>query len=176
MATAAGTRPARPVPLRSAEFGHLTLEALRTYRRALNAEEGRISYWRRIVQARLDLARAVEEGRPGDIDHLRGLLTDARTGPGRGAVMDVGPVDDLPPLPDLPVLWNRSPVPGDTEGNAQLVAQLASAETQLSAYRAALHRRIAAATTELIARYREEPTLCLAVLPLDPPVRRRTTA
>ena len=36
---------------------------------------------------------------------------------------------------------------------------------QLSAYRTALHKRLAGATGELIARYREQPTLCLTALP-----------
>ena len=48
----------RPVPERKAHFAHLTLDALRGYRAALGEEEGRVSYWRRILQARLDLLRA----------------------------------------------------------------------------------------------------------------------
>ena len=48
---------------------------------------------------------------------------------------------------------------------------LEEAEGQLSEYRAALHKRIAEATTELIARYREEPTLCLIALPQAPEQR-----
>ena len=51
---------------------------------------------------------------------------------------------------------------------------LRAAEVELSAYRTALHRRIGDATNELIARYREQPGLCLSALPLDP--RRRATA
>jgi hypothetical protein len=46
------------------------------------------------------------------------------------------------------------------------VQRLAVAERQLSEYRQALHRRIGDATSELIARYREEPNLCLTALPL----------
>ena len=56
----AGARPkaassARPVPERRPEFSHLTLDGLRAYRRALTAEESRVSYWRRLIQARLDV-------------------------------------------------------------------------------------------------------------------------
>ena len=45
----------RVVPQRSAEFDHLPLPALRSYRQTLTAEENRVSYWRRLIQARLDL-------------------------------------------------------------------------------------------------------------------------
>jgi hypothetical protein len=62
-------------------------------------------------------------------------------------------------------MWSREPDPSDPEHNAALIHDLMTAESQLSAYRAALHRRLAAATGELIARYREQPDLCLSVLP-----------
>ena len=52
-----------------------------------------------------------------------------------------------------------------------LANELADAEKQLSEYRSVLHQRLSAATGELIARYRDEPTLCLSALPM-PPVRR----
>ena len=50
----------RAVPERSPAFAHLSLDGLRAYRRALTTEEGRVSYWRRIIQARLDVVRAAE--------------------------------------------------------------------------------------------------------------------
>ena len=52
----------RAVPERSPDFAHLSLDGLRAYRRVLSAEEGRVSYWRRIIQARLDIVRAAEAG------------------------------------------------------------------------------------------------------------------
>ncbi|HMC68705.1 MAG TPA: hypothetical protein VKJ07_06080, partial [Mycobacteriales bacterium] len=48
----------RAVPERSPDFAHLSLDGLRKYRLALSDEESRVSYWRRIIQARLDLVRA----------------------------------------------------------------------------------------------------------------------
>jgi outer membrane protein TolC len=72
-------------------------------------------------------------------------------------------------LPHLESLWDRDRVEGDEAHNATLAADLVKAEAQLSAYRAALHRRLGSATTELIARYREEPTLCVSALPLPRP-------
>jgi hypothetical protein len=163
---------ARPVPVRSADYAHLSIDALREYRRALTAEEGKVSYWRRILQARLDVV-AVGSGKVLDQAHLRPVLTSERVGAGRQALVEVLPVDDIPPLPSLAELWDRAVDPDDAEGQAALEADLRVAEAQLSAYRNALHRRIGEATGELIARYRENPALCLSVLPLDP---RRQTA
>jgi len=51
---AAGRRPAQRVP----HLEHLELSALREYRQDLLTEESRVSYWRRILQARLDNAVA----------------------------------------------------------------------------------------------------------------------
>jgi len=167
---------ARPVPVRNAEYAHLSIEALREYRRALNAEEGKVSYWRRILQARLDVVAVGSgsgSGKALDQAHLRPVLTSERVGAGRRALVEVLPVDDIPPLPSLGELWDRAVDPADAEGQTALEADLRVAEAQLSAYRNALHRRIGEATGELIARYRENPSLCLSVLPLD---SRRQTA
>ncbi len=163
---------ARPVPTRNADYAHLSIEALREYRRALTAEEGKVSYWRRILQARLDVQRA-GSGKELDQDHLRPVLTTERVGAGRQVLVEVLPVDDIPPLPSLAELWDRRVERDDVEGQAAFEHDLRVAEAQLSAYRNALHRRIGEATGELIARYREQPALCLSALPLDP---RRATA
>ena len=161
----------RTVPERSPQFAHLTLEGLRTYRRALNTEEGRVSYWRRIIQARLDLVRASELTPGTTSDNLRGVFAEARVDTRRQALQQVVPVDDMPPLPDLAELWAREPRVDDEVYNERLINDLSKAEAQLSAYRTALHKRLAAATGELIARYREQPTLCLSALPMAPVVR-----
>lgn len=158
---------ARPVPVRNPDYAHLSIDALREYRRALTAEEGKVSYWRRILQARLDVVQA-GSGRELDQEHLRPVLTSERVGAGRRALIEVLPVDDIPPLPSLAELWDRAVDPSDVEGQAALTQDLRVAEAQLSAYRNALHRRIGDATGELIARYREQPSLCLTALPLDP--------
>ena len=157
---------ARPTPEKSAEHAHLTLDGLRTYRKALTAEESNVSYWRRIIQARLDLVRAGGTITSGD--NLKPVLTDQRVGAGRRALVEILPIDDIPPLPDLAGLWDRYVDPSDLAGVAALESDLDSAEQQLSEYRGVLHRRLAAATSELIARYRDEPSLCLAVLPTQP--------
>jgi len=152
------------VPERSPDFDHLGLEGLRQYRRALGQEENRVSYWRRILQARLDTVRG--ERSPGDAEHLRSMLSTSRVTGGRTALIEIMPVDDIPPLPNLEALWDRTGETTDEAERASLIDELTRAEAQLSAYRAALHRRLAGATGELIARYRDEPALCLSALPM----------
>lgn len=163
-------------PERSAEFAHLPLVGLRQYRKALAQEESRVSYWRRILQARLDVVRSLDAATGPDVDALAPVLGAERVGAARQALLDVVPFDDIPPLPHLESLWERDPRPGDDAWNAALVSDLEKAETQLSAYRSALHRRLGSATNELIARYREEPSLCLSVLPLPRPKSDANTA
>lgn len=174
----AGNRASpRPTPERSSTFDHLSIGDLRAYRAALGEEENRVSYWRRIIQARLDVVRAGETGTVR-VDNLRNVLADARMATGRGGLITVGPIEDIPPLPDLAELWEREPLANDAAHNESLIRELTDAETQLSAYRAALHRRITWSTEELIARYREDPGLCLLALPADQKeaARRRALA
>jgi hypothetical protein len=164
----------RPVPERDQAYEHLSLEGLRAYRATLAEEENRVSYWRRILQARLDVLRAGLAGgtaRPVDTAALRPVLTDARVGAGRRVLVDVLPAVDMPPLPQLERLWDQQVDLADVPAAEAHERELARAERELSDYRAALHRRIADATGELIARYRESPSLCLSALPLVPEPR-----
>jgi hypothetical protein len=163
-------------PERSPDFAHLSLDGLRQYRAALGSEEGRVSYWRRIVQARLDLVRAADDGTTANVEDLANLFTERQGGATRSALLTVMPVDDMPPLPDLGAVWAREPIPGDSKHNNALIRDLTSAESQLSAYRTALHRRLASATSELIARYREHPDLCLSALPRRSSAARSATS
>ena len=163
---------ARPAAVRSVEHVHLTLDGLREYRKALTAEESNVSYWRRIIQARLDVVRA---GSDLVSDNLKPVLTDERVGAGRSALVEIVPASDIPPLPNLAGLWDRQVNPADVTALAALELDLAAAEQQLSEYRTALHARLGAATSELIARYRDEPGLCLTALPTQP-TRRALSA
>src|SRR3954471_15810094 len=113
---------ARPKPERSDDFVHLSLNRLRSYRQALSEEENRVSYWRRIVQARLDLVRAGATGDPAHAANLRQVLTQASQTTGRKALVTVVPIDDIPPLPDLAGLWERDVRPGDDKYNEALEA------------------------------------------------------
>jgi hypothetical protein len=155
--TAAGGQPPRRPAQRAPELAPLALDELRAYRQELITEEARVSYWRRLVQARLDLAVDDETA----LGRLRTVLTDQQRASRRLAVQPVDGHVEMPPVPDLAVLWER-------EGCAEVASRLADAEHELSAYRRGLHERLDAATGELIARYREEPSLALRALPMPP--------
>jgi hypothetical protein len=154
----AARRPAQRVP----HLVHLDLEALRTYRQELVVEESRVSYWRRILQARLDTALG-QGGERTSLGRLQSVLTQHQESSRRLAVHTVHDAVSVPPLPDLTVLWESG---GDIGTDDGLMTRLAAAEVELSAYRRSLHERLDDATSELIARYREEPALSLCALPL----------
>lgn len=156
------TRTRRAAPERAAEFEGFDFEELRTLRASLVEEENRISYWRRIVQARIDIMRANadEAGLAG----LRTVLTE-RAGTGhRLALVDSTAHDQAPPLPDLVALWDADP--RSVEDRARVLGELEAAEQALSKHRTTLHGWLDAATCELVARYRENPSLALRLLPL----------
>lgn len=161
-----GQGPAQRVP----ELAGLDLPQLRAYRRELGDEETRVSYWRRLVQARLDVLTALPPAaRPAPAaPRLRQTLAEQTRAPRRQVMLSVHHADDAPPLPDLEVLW-WSLDDGDEAVRTEVVARLTDAEAQLSAYRAALHRRLDRATGELIARYQRDPASCLSALPLQRP-------
>ena len=87
----------RRTPERSTDFDHLSIGALRNYRTALAEEENRVSYWRRIIQARLDVVRAGEIG-GARVDNLRNVLADAPLTSSRRALVTILPIEDVPPL------------------------------------------------------------------------------
>ncbi len=169
-------RPAKVAPVMVQEYAHLPLAGLRAYRTALRDEEDKVSYWRRIIQARLDVVRDTVEaavtGGPTTLDpvQLRSLLVDRRIGAARTALLTIVARDDMPPLPDLSELWQRVFDPADAPSRELLLRDLTTAETRLSDYRRAVFEALEGATGELIARYRVSPTLCLSALP-TPPVR-----
>ena len=166
----ASSRPrrpgARPTAARVPELAHLSLAELRVYRQEVTAEEGRVSYWRRILQARLDLL--VTDNDLDVVSRLRQVLTDGGGPVRRSALLAVLPADVVPPLPDLSSLWEAQPPAKDAAARQDLVDRLRAAERELSAYRQALHEGLDKATSELIARYAEDPRQALIALPLPP--------
>jgi len=160
-------RAATPPPERDAVYDQMSLQDLRSARAELSEEETKVSYWRRIIQARLDLVR-LDRVDADPVADLRRVLTDANSSRQRLAYIDARPVDDVPPLPDLAEIWGRFVDPDDAEEVARLDRDLDAAERELSAYRRELHGRIDSITDELIARYREQPLLALQILPEDP--------
>jgi hypothetical protein len=140
----------------------LPLEDLRTYRRKLTEEEEKISYWRRLVHARIDVLEAESHHeRPLHLDELIRVLGDTGTGRTRTALVNVRAADDLPELPVLKDMWVTELDPNDTAEVAEAVTRLRSAEVQLTDYRHALHVLLDAATAELIVRYSNNPISAL---------------
>jgi hypothetical protein len=140
----------------------LPLVDLRLYRRRLSEEEEKISYWRRLVHARIDVLEAESHHeRPLTLDELIRVLGDTGTGRTRHALVSVRAADDLPALPVLADMWVTELDPHDTDEVAGAVARLRSAEVQPTDYRRALHERLDGATAELIVRYRANPKSAL---------------
>lgn len=172
---ALATRPtrakagARPDPVQSEDYAHLSLEELRACRGALQDEESKVSYWRRIIQARLDVVRSGNATATGSLDakRLAPVLSEQRVSAGRTALVRVLQTDDIPPLPKLGELWERQVDEDDPVAMSAFEHDLDEAEQQLSTYRNALHTKLAESTGQLIARYRDTPDLALTALPLQ---------
>ena len=143
-------------------WSELSLEELRAYRRRLTDEEERVSYWRRLVHARIDVLTAeAHQERALTIEELVRVLGDTGSGQGRNALVSVEAAEPLPDLPVLEEMWVTELDPNDTAAVQEAIERLQVAERQLTEYRRALHERIDDATEELIGRYRENPASAL---------------
>jgi hypothetical protein len=141
----------------------LDLASLRALRTELTDYETRVSYWRRLLQARLDLLAAGRQGH--DLQQLARALADAPSRSRRMANLAVLPPDQVPPLPDVAHLWQEVPPPGSD--TTEYEARLRDMERQLSELRQGLHQSIDSAHRALIERYRADPSLALTILPRD---------
>jgi hypothetical protein len=160
-------RAAAPPPERDAAYDRYSLADLREVRQELTDEETRVSYWRRIIQARLDIVQS-DLPQHDPVADLSRVLSEASVVRRRIVNLTVHPTDTVPPLPDLAEVWARHVDRDDAAGTARLVRDLGKAEHDLSEFRRDLHRRIDQITGELIARYRQQPLLALQILPTDP--------
>jgi hypothetical protein len=150
----------------SAELAGLDLDELRRYRRGLEAEEDKVSYWRRLVHARIDVLEAESHtSAPLSVEDLVRVLGDTGTGHSRRALVSFRAADPLPELPVLHDMWVTEVDPHDPGQVEDALERLRVAEQQLTTYRRALHERIDEATRELILRYRENPLAALAIIP-----------
>ncbi len=143
-------------------LGDLSLDDLRILRHHLTDEESRVSYWRRLFQARLDM---LNTGSRVDTEDVRTVLQDASTAPRRWQALGVHPADIDTSMPEAQSLWSRVIDLDDDEQRKAYVDLLRSMETSLSTNRRALHKQIDAVTAELIVRYRTNPALALTALP-----------
>jgi hypothetical protein len=140
----------------------LSLDDLRILRQHLTDEESRVSYWRRLFQARLDM---LSEGTPVDTVDVRAVLKDASHAPRRWQALGLHPADIDMYMPEARELWSQVVDLEDAAHRTAYTKILQAMETSLSRNRLALHKQIDAVTAELIARYRTNPTLALTALP-----------
>ncbi|HZD73270.1 MAG TPA: hypothetical protein VE776_05200 [Actinomycetota bacterium] len=140
------------------------LAGLRALRKALREEERQVSYWRRLVQGRLDLARPALAGDQPSVEKLTATASGQRQDPSRRGAGRRSPsfakfvngIQDRR-LASLAAAWD-TPIPWDERGRLREVeATLAEIEVELSRRRRDLHERIDACTTELVDRYRRDP-------------------
>lgn len=158
----------RAEPARVSSLAHLSLAELRAYREELTTEETRVSYWRRILQARHDLI--VDNADPSGRERLREVLADHEQKSRRLAVQTLHDPNMSPPLPELAELWDThtEKLASGEAPDDDLIARLEAAEAKLSAYRRSLHEHLDEVTADLVARYREHPALALVALNLGP--------
>ncbi|PVG81790.1 hypothetical protein DDE18_16085 [Nocardioides gansuensis] len=149
----------------SPHLAELSLDELRAYRRRLTEEEDRVSYWRRLAHARIDVLEA-EADTHGTLrmEQLVRVLGDTGAGNTRTALVSISAAEPLPELPVLEEMWVTEIDPDDEEQVADALRRIREAEKQLTDYRRALHERIDEATGELISRYRAQPSLALDLL------------
>ncbi|MEZ5184336.1 MAG: hypothetical protein R2720_01190 [Candidatus Nanopelagicales bacterium] len=140
----------------------LSLDDLRILRQRLTDEEGRVSYWRRLFQARLDM---LADTGPVDTHDVRAVLQDASQAPRRWQALGLHPAEIDTAMPEAQSLWAQVIDTQDEDQRQAYVAVLRSMEISLSKNRRALHRQIDAVTEELVARYRTNPALALTALP-----------
>jgi hypothetical protein len=151
----------------------LDLAAIRDRRAECQAVETQLSYLRRLVQGRHDIAtgeidRRRQGGAPADVaglvDRLPEILADRIHAPGPGrmpSMMEPGELEgrlvrELDEITEVAALDNPDQV---TDGDlARAAEQLAALELEVSTLRRALFDRIDALQAELTRRYRDGET------------------
>lgn len=159
------TPPTPPTPV---DLTALAFDELRGYRRSLESEEDRVSYWRRLVHARMDLLTAQAQSEvPLTVEDLVRVLGDTGSGRTRKVLLRIQAAAPLPELPEVAEIWSDDVDPHDDGAVTEALGRLQDAEQQLTAYRRALHERIGAATEHLIERYRDNPSAALSLIPME---------
>ena len=167
-------RASRPAPSLDPAFRALDVAAVRAAVAALDRELQDAAYWRRVLDARRASVLARSPALPGGGSDLSPRLIEARPPAvmarigridGR-AVRDAAPFD----LPDLVEPWQR-PLPEDESGRDALIRELSAAAGAVERYAVEIRRRYDDARAELVARYRDNPSVALDLLPdnLAPP-------
>jgi hypothetical protein len=133
----------------------LTLDELLERRSTLRAHEEQLSYWRRVVQGRLDLLRARLDG--GDPDALADVLGGAERCGTRTAYAPVRHVEPMLELATADRAWEIASCSDDPAAVRHAVARLAVAERWLSDQRGRVLAELDHATDHLARRLRDDP-------------------
>lgn len=167
----AEAKAAVPTASPAQDLSGMPLAELRRYREVLRGEEGTVSYWRRVLFGRIDLLRKVSargtgehQGWPVGADELASALQDTATGHSHHALMRIGLATDLPEVPGLDELWAQDADPTNPVEVAEALTALDDAAGRVTEYRGQILRRIDEATSELVARYRDDPDACLDLI------------
>src|SRR5690606_27489805 len=115
----------------------------RILRQHLTDEESRVSYWRRLFQARLDMLNDVDHV---DTQDLRNVLQDANSAPRRWQALGLHPADIDTSMPEAQSLWSRVVDLNDEDQRTAYIDMLQAMEGALSTNRRALHKQIDAVT------------------------------
>jgi hypothetical protein len=142
-------------PQRDAGYAHLSLSQMRTHRREVAEAEERIGYWQRVATQRLDAVRGL--GADLDVTRMNAELAVKSLDRTRTTLMNTSR-RALPPLPTSSSVWIDLTTSDAADTLTKVIAEL-------EIYREALATTAKGATAELIARYRQTPSDCLAILP-----------
>jgi len=164
-------RLSRPAPQPDPAYRRLSLDEVREVVAALDRERQEAAYWRRVLDARSASVGSASSTLPGSGADLSSRLAAARPQAvlARMRAIDVRAVRDTAPfdLPDLADLWQR-PLPEDDVGRRELLSELAAARSTVDRYEVEVRRRYDGARRELVARYCEDATAALGLLPPGP--------
>ncbi len=120
---------------------------LRLDRRALRAEQARVTWWRRLVRARLDLAIA-QAARPATLGEDMAFQLPLEVG------------IDVPRPAALTAVLSGA----DGSSDVSLLSDLRALDEQLSTYAAGVEAALSRATERLIARLAVDPGVVAASL------------
>lgn len=143
-----------------ADVATMSTEQVRELRDACRGVEPRISYRRRILQGRIDIALAERDRRDTGEDlvtWLSRVLADRPSGAPRSdralSVMDFTEEGDDPEEADVPGMLELPDL--DEDALAELIASLKTRERQLSERRRGLLDNLDRLQAELVDRYRQ---------------------
>jgi hypothetical protein len=139
------------------------LTALLARRSALRDHEEELSYWRRILQGRIDVLRARLSSRDED-EALRRVLGGERRPCGRASYVVVRPYRDMLELATCDMLWEKSCDARDEALLVHALDRMVMAEKWISHTRARVFRELDLATEELKRRLSEDVSEYLSIV------------